>query len=113
MKKIEAIIRPIRLDAVKSALQEIGVAGLTVTDAAGMGTQKGVASTYRGAEVPSRLLPRVKVEAVISDEQVESVIAAIVGAAATGEPGDGKIFVSEVLDAVRIRTGQRGLEALT
>lgn len=113
MNKIEAIIRPIRLDAVKSALQEIGVAGLTVTDAAGMGTQKSTTTTYRGAEVPTRLLPRVKVEAVVSADQVDQVVEAIIQAAVTGEPGDGKIFISEVTDAIRIRTGQRGKDALT
>jgi len=113
MKKIEAIISPIRLDAVKSALQGIGIAGLTVLDAAGMGTQKSIAAHYRGVEVPSRLLPRVKIETVVSDDQAEAVVKAILTSAATGEPGDGKIFISEVLDAVRIRTGQRGLEALS
>jgi nitrogen regulatory protein P-II 1 len=113
MKKIEAIISPIRLDAVKSALQEIGVAGLTVLDAAGMGTHKGIAAVYRGVEVPNRLLPRVKIEAVVGDDQAEAVVTALIDAASTGEPGDGKIFISEVLDAVRIRTGQRGVDALT
>lgn len=113
MKKIEAIIRPIRLDAVKAALQEVGAQGLTVIDAAGAGTQKQVATLYRGAEIPTRLLPRVKVEVVVGGEQVETVIDAIIGAAATGEPGDGKIFVTEVQDAIRIRTRQRGTEALS
>lgn len=112
MKKVEAVIRPIRLDAVKHALQEIGIAGMTVSDAAGMGTQKSIKSSYRGVQVPDRLLPRVKVEAVVSDDQVEAVIAAIVAAAATGEPGDGKIFVSDVADVIRIRTQQRGMDAL-
>lgn len=113
MKKIEAIIRPIRLDAVKNALHEAGALGLTVTDAAGAGSQRGTQSTYRGAEVPPRLLPRVKVEVVVGDDHVESVVAAIVGAAYTGAAGDGKIFITDVVDAIRIRTRQRGIDALS
>lgn len=112
MKRVEAIIRPIRLDSVKAALHQVGVGGLTVTDAAGLGTQKSISQTYRGTEVANRLLPRVKLEVVVSDGDVERVIDAIIGAAATGEAGDGKIFVSDVSDAVRIRTRQRGEDAL-
>lgn len=112
MKKIEAIIKPFKLDEVKEALQEIGVQGLSVIEAKGFGRQKGHTELYRGAEYVVDFLPKMKIEVVLDDDQVESAIAAIVAAARTGKIGDGKIFVTAVEQAIRIRTGEEGPEAL-
>jgi nitrogen regulatory protein P-II 1 len=112
MKKIEAVIKPFKLDEVKEALQEIGIQGLSVIEAKGFGRQKGHTELYRGAEYVVDFLPKVKIELVVTDEQCEQVIDAIVGAARTGKIGDGKIFVSTVEQAVRIRTGEEGADAL-
>ncbi|MEZ8006197.1 MAG: P-II family nitrogen regulator [Amylibacter sp.] len=112
MKKIEAIIKPFKLDEVKEALQEVGVQGLSVIEAKGFGRQKGHTELYRGAEYVVDFLPKVKIEVVISDEQLESVIEAIINAARTDKIGDGKIFVSTIEQAIRIRTGENGVDAL-
>ena len=112
MKRIECIIRPIRFEAVKEALNEIGVYGMTVTDVRGFGRQQGHTEKYRGSTYTINLLPKIKIEVVVPDERVEEVTTAIIEAARTGEIGDGKIFIAEVLDAVRIRTGERGEAAL-
>lgn len=112
MKKIEAIIKPFKLDEVKEALHEIGVSGITVLEAKGFGRQKGHTELYRGAEYVVDFLPKVKIEVVLEDDQVEPAIAAIVGAAKTDKIGDGKIFVSPIDDALRIRTGETGGDAL-
>jgi nitrogen regulatory protein P-II 1 len=112
MKKIEAIIKPFKLDEVKEALNEIGLKGITVTEAKGFGRQKGHTELYRGAEYVVDFLPKVKIELVLEDEMVEKAIEAIRTAAATGRIGDGKIFVSSVEEAIRIRTGERGNEAV-
>ncbi len=112
MKKIEAIIKPFKLDDVKEALQEIGLTGITVTEARGFGRQKGHTELYRGAEYVVDFLPKVKIEVVVNDDMAEKTIEAIVGAAQTGKIGDGKIFVSTVEDVIRIRTGERGPNAI-
>ena len=112
MKKIEAIIKPFKLDEVKEALQEAGIQGLTVTEVKGFGRQKGHTELYRGAEYVVDFLPKVKIEAAIADDLVERVIEAIEGAARTGKIGDGKIFVSALEQVVRIRTGETGQDAL-
>ncbi|NIX77420.1 P-II family nitrogen regulator [Microvirga terricola] len=112
MKKIEAIIKPFKLDEVKEALQEVGLQGITVIEAKGFGRQKGHTELYRGAEYVVDFLPKVKLEIVLSDEMVESAIDAIRKAAQTGRIGDGKIFVSTVEEAVRIRTGETGSDAI-
>jgi nitrogen regulatory protein P-II 1 len=112
MKKIEAIIKPFKLDEVKEALQEVGLQGITVIEAKGFGRQKGHTELYRGAEYVVDFLPKVKLEIVISDEMVEGAIEAIRKAAQTGRIGDGKIFVSTVEEAVRIRTGETGSDAI-
>ena len=112
MKKIEAIIKPFKLDEVKEALQEIGIQGLTVTEAKGFGRQKGHTELYRGAEYVVDFLPKVKVEIVISDDMLDKALSTIQEAAKTGRIGDGKIFISNVEDAIRIRTGESGAEAL-
>jgi nitrogen regulatory protein P-II 1 len=112
MKKIEAIIKPFKLDEVKEALNEIGLKGITVTEAKGFGRQKGHTELYRGAEYVVDFLPKVKIELVLEDEMVEKAIEAIRNAAQTGRIGDGKIFVSSVEEAVRIRTGERGNDAV-
>ena len=112
MKKIEAIVQPARFDAVKDALHEIGVEGMTVTEARGHGRQKGHTETYRGREYSVDLLPKVKVELVVTDAMVEQAVTAILNAAKTGKIGDGKIFVSEVAQAIRIRNEERGEGAL-
>jgi nitrogen regulatory protein P-II 1 len=112
MKKIEAIIKPFKLDEVKEALQEVGLQGITVTEAKGFGRQKGHTELYRGAEYVVDFLPKVKVEVVLADENVERVIDAIRNAAQTGRIGDGKIFVSNVEEVVRIRTGETGIDAI-
>ena len=108
MKKIEAIIKPFKLDEVKEALQEVGLQGITVTEAKGFGRQKGHTELYRGAEYVVDFLPKVKVEVVLGDESVE----AIRKAAQTGRIGDGKIFVSNIEEVVRIRTGETGIDAI-
>ena len=112
MKKIEAIIKPFKLDEVKESLQEVGVQGLSVIEAKGFGRQKGHTELYRGAEYVVDFLPKIKIEVVISDDQLETVIEAIIGAARTDKIGDGKIFVSNIEQAIRIRTGEEGVEAL-
>ena len=108
MKKIEAVIKPFKRDEVKEALQELGLQGMTVIEAKGYGRQKGHTELYRGAEYVVDFLPKIKVEGVLPDDQLEAALEAIVGAARTGRIGDGKIFVSEVLDVLRIRTGETG-----
>jgi len=112
MKKIEAIIKPFKLDEVKEALQEIGVQGLSVIEVKGFGRQKGHTELYRGAEYVVDFLPKVKIEVALDDDQVEPAIAAIIEAAKTDKIGDGKIFVSTIEQAIRIRTGESGSEAL-
>jgi nitrogen regulatory protein P-II 1 len=112
MKKIEAIIKPFKLDEVKEALQELGVQGLSVIEVKGFGRQKGHTELYRGAEYVVDFLPKVKIEVVLPDDQVEPAIEAIVAAARTDKIGDGKIFVTPVEQAVRIRTGESGEDAL-
>ena len=112
MKKIEAVIKPFKLDEVREALSEIGVSGLTVTEVKGFGRQKGHTELYRGAEYVVDFLPKVKVEIVVADNEVESAIEAIVKAARTGKIGDGKIFVIAVEQVVRIRTGETGESAV-
>jgi nitrogen regulatory protein P-II 1 len=112
MKKIEAIIKPFKLDEVKEALQEVGLQGITVTEAKGFGRQKGHTELYRGAEYVVDFLPKVKVEVVLADENAEAVIEAIRKAAQTGRIGDGKIFVSNVEEVIRIRTGETGIDAI-
>jgi nitrogen regulatory protein P-II 1 len=112
MKKIEAIIKPFKLDEVKEALQEVGLQGITVTEAKGFGRQKGHTELYRGAEYVVDFLPKVKIEVVIADELVEKAVEAIQNAARTGRIGDGKIFISTIEQAIRIRTGESGAEAL-
>jgi nitrogen regulatory protein P-II 1 len=112
MKKIEAIIKPFKLDEVKEALQEVGLQGITVTEAKGFGRQKGHTELYRGAEYVVDFLPKVKIEIVLGDDMVEKAIEAIRRAAQTGRIGDGKIFVSNVEEAIRIRTGESGLDAI-
>ena len=112
MKKIEAIIKPFKLDEVKEALHEIGVSGITVTEAKGFGRQKGHTELYRGAEYVVDFLPKVKLEVVIDDSLVDRTTEAIASAARTGRIGDGKIFVSPVEEAIRIRTGERGSDAI-
>src|SRR5215475_10470662 len=112
MKKIEAIIKPFKLDEVKDALNQIGLKGLTVTEAKGFGRQKGHTELYRGAEYVVDFLPKVKIELVIEDTLVERAIEAIQQAAHTGRIGDGKIFVTPVEEAIRIRTGERGGDAI-
>jgi len=112
MKKIEAIIKPFKLDEVREALAEIGVNGLTVTEVKGFGRQKGHTELYRGAEYVVDFLPKIKVEVVLADGMVESAIEAIVKAARTGKIGDGKIFVTSVEQVVRIRTGETDHDAL-
>jgi nitrogen regulatory protein P-II 1 len=112
VKKIEAVIKPFKLDDVKDALHEIGVSGITVTEVKGFGRQKGHTELYRGAEYVIDFLPKVKVEGVVEDMIVEYVIEAITQAARTGRIGDGKIFVIPIDEAVRIRTGDRGADAI-
>lgn len=112
MKKIEAVIKPFKLDEVKEALQEVGLQGITVTEAKGFGRQKGHTELYRGAEYVVDFLPKVKVEVVLADDAVESAVEAIRNAAQTGRIGDGKIFVSSVEEVVRIRTGETGEAAI-
>jgi nitrogen regulatory protein P-II 1 len=112
MKKIEAIIKPFKLDEVKEALQEVGLQGITVTEAKGFGRQKGHTELYRGAEYVVDFLPKVKIEVVLGDDMVDKAIDAIRRAAQTGRIGDGKIFVSNIEEVVRIRTGETGIDAV-
>jgi len=112
MKKIEAIIKPFKLDEVKDALHEIGLQGLTVIEAKGFGRQKGHTELYRGAEYVVDFLPKVKVEVICSDDMLDRAVEAIQAAARTGRIGDGKIFVSDVAEVIRIRTGERGEDAV-
>ena len=112
MKKIEAVIKPFKLDDVKEALQELGVQGMTVIEAKGYGRQKGHTELYRGAEYVVDFIPKIKMEIIVSDEMVLKVVDAIEQAAKTGRIGDGKIFVTPVEEVVRIRTGERGEDAL-
>jgi len=112
MKKIEAIIKPFKLDDVKQALAEIGIRGMTISEVKGYGRQKGHKEIYRGAEYVVDFIPKVKLEIVVDPDMVDKVLDAILAAANTGEIGDGKIFVLPVEDSVRVRTGERGLDAL-
>jgi nitrogen regulatory protein PII len=112
MKKIEAIVKPFKLEDVKQALSELGVEGMTVSEVKGFGRQKGHTEIYRGSEYTVDFLPKVKIELVLPDEQAEAAVAAIVRSARTGKIGDGKVFVSEVVDAIRIRTGDKGEDAV-
>ncbi|HRJ63830.1 P-II family nitrogen regulator [Brevundimonas sp. UBA2416] len=112
MKKIEAVIKPFKLDEVKEALQDAGVQGMTVLEAKGYGRQKGHSELYRGAEYVIDFLPKIKIEVVVPDDMVNSVVDAIQAAARTGKIGDGKIFISDVLDVIRIRTGESGAQAV-
>ncbi len=112
MKKIECVIRPIKIDEVKASLEAIGIVGMTVADVRGYGKQRGRTEKYRGNTYVVNLLPKVKLEIVVSDDRAEDVVEIVLDAARTGEIGDGKIFVSTVEEAVRIRTGERGESAL-
>jgi nitrogen regulatory protein P-II 1 len=112
MKKIEAIIKPFKLDEVKEALHEVGLQGITVTEAKGFGRQKGHTELYRGAEYVVDFLPKVKIEIVLADDMVDKAVEAIMNAARTGRIGDGKIFILNVEQAMRIRTGESGTDAL-
>jgi nitrogen regulatory protein P-II 1 len=112
MKKVEAVIKPFKLDEVKEALHEIGVQGLTVTEVKGFGRQKGHTELYRGAEYVVDFLPKLKLEIVVADDMLDKVVAAIVESANTGRIGDGKIFVLPLEEAIRIRTGERGSDAV-
>ncbi len=112
MKKIEAIIKPFKLEEVKEALAEVGVQGMTVTEVKGFGRQKGHTEIYRGSEYTVDFLPKVKIEIVVDDNQSEGVAAAIVKSANTGKIGDGKVFISTVEEAIRIRTGETGSSAV-
>lgn len=112
MKKIEGIVRPHLLDAVKTALHDVGIVGMTVSEVKGFGRQKGHTETYRGSEYKVDFLPKVKIEVVVPDDIAEKVVAAFVASARTGKFGDGKVFVTTLADVVRIRTGEHGEEAL-
>ena len=112
MKKIEAIIKPFKLDDVKTALNQIGIAGMTITEVKGFGRQKGHTEVYRGSEYTVDFLPKVKIEIVVAEDIKEKVVAAIVNAAKTGKIGDGKVFVSPVEDVIRIRTDEHGETAV-
>jgi nitrogen regulatory protein P-II 1 len=112
MKKIEAVIKPFKLDEVKEALQELGVQGMTVLEAKGYGRQKGQTELYRGAEYVVDFLPKIKIEVVVTDDQLSNAIEAIQATARTGRIGDGKIFVSDIAEVIRIRTGETGASAV-
>ena len=112
MKKIEAIIKPFKLDEVKEALQDLGVQGMTVGEVKGYGRQKGHTELYRGAEYVVDFLPKIKIEVAVADDQLEAALDVLVNAARPGRIGDGKIFVSELTEVIRIRTGERGQSAL-
>jgi nitrogen regulatory protein PII len=113
MKKIEAIIKPFKLEDVKEALAEVGIQGMTVVEVKGFGRQKGHTEIYRGSEYTVDFLPKVKVEVVVESERADSVVSAIVKAANTGKIGDGKVFVSDISEAIRIRTGEKGNDAIS
>jgi nitrogen regulatory protein P-II 1 len=112
MKKVEAVIKPFKLDEVKEALHEVGIKGITVTEAKGFGRQKGHTELYRGAEYVVDFLPKVKIEIVMEDSMVDRAVEAILHSAHTGRIGDGKIFVSPIEEIIRIRTGERGTDAI-
>lgn len=112
MKKVEAIVRAEQLQSVQDALDDLGVSGLTVSEVMGCGRQKGYTEQYRGSRVNISLLPKLKIESVVPDEVVDSAVDALVGAAYTGETGDGRVFIYDVEQAVRIRTGERGEETV-
>ena len=112
MKKIEAVVKPFKLDDVKEALQKLGITGMTVFEVKGFGRQKGHTELYRGAEYVVDFLPKLKIEVAVDDDQLDAVVEAIVEAAKTGRIGDGKIFVSSIEEVIRIRTGERGASAL-
>ena len=112
MKKIQAIIRPFKLDELKIALVQVGVTGITVSEVRGFGRQKGQTERYRGSEYTVELLQKIQVEIVVTDEQVDKIIAQIIAAVRTGEIGDGKIFVSSVTEVIRVRTGEKNLDAI-
>lgn len=112
MKKVEAIIRPFKLDDVKEALTEEGIKGLTITEIRGYGRQKGHKETYRGSEYRIEFVPKIKIEVVVSDDELEKTIDAVLRSAKTGQVGDGKLFIYDVMDAIRIRTEESGEEAL-
>ncbi len=112
MKKIEAIIKPFKLDEVKEALHEVGLQGMTVIEAKGFGRQKGHTELYRGAEYVVDFLPKVKIELIIDDDMLERAVEAIQQAAHTGRIGDGKIFISSIEEAIRVRTGEKGKDAI-
>jgi nitrogen regulatory protein P-II 1 len=112
MKKVEAIIKPFKLEEVKEALSGLGIEGMTVSEVKGFGRQKGHTEIYRGSEYTVDFLPKIKIEVVVGDEQVEEAIKAVVNAAKTGKIGDGKVFVSKIEDAIRIRTGETGEQAV-
>ncbi len=112
MKKIEAVIKPFKLDEVKEALQDIGLQGMTVIEAKGFGRQKGQTELYRGAEYVVDFLPKIKIEVIVADDQVTAAVEAIQTAARTGRIGDGKIFISDILNVIRIRTGETGPNAI-
>ena len=112
MKKIEAVIKPFKLDEVKEALQELGVQGMTVLEAKGYGRQKGHTELYRGAEYVIDFLPKIKIEVVVSDDLADRTVEAITTAARTGRIGDGKIFISDIAEVIRIRTGESGPQAI-
>lgn len=113
MKKIEAIIKPFKLEDVKEALSEVGVEGMTVVEVKGFGRQKGHTEIYRGSEYTVDFLPKVKIEVVVEDDRCDTVVDAIVKSANTGKIGDGKVFVSEILESIRIRTGEKGNDAIS
>ena len=112
MKKVEAIIRPEKLNAIKDALSDIGVKGMTVSNVLGFGNQKGYTQIYRGQEIATKLLPKIKLEVVVSNEIADKVITTIVSIAKTGKYGDGKIFIFDVANTIRIRTGEHGNDAV-
>jgi nitrogen regulatory protein P-II 1 len=112
MKKIEAIVKPFKLDEIKEALGDLGIAGMTVTEVKGFGRQKGHTEIYRGSEYTVDFLPKIKIELVVSEEQTEAAVDAIVKTAKTGKIGDGKVFVSTVDEAIRIRTEEKGVNAI-
>lgn len=112
MKKIEAIIRPFKLDEIKNALNKVGIQGMTVNEVKGFGRQKGHTELYRGAEYVVDFLPKTKIEIIVGDEAVEKVISAIMDSSKTGKLGDGKIFITDIEETIRIRTGERGEDAI-
>lgn len=112
MKKIEAVIKPFKLDEVKEALEKVGLFGMTIMEVKGFGQQKGHTELYRGAEYQIDFVPKIKIETIVKDDQVDDAVEAIIGSARTGKIGDGKIFISPIENAIRIRTGDKGDEAV-